>query len=151
VANNPTAALPSLTIVRRLKASPARVYAAFIEPETILKWWGPDTGPTLIAETDVRPGGRFRVVFRTVDGEQHENRGTYLEVVQDRKLVFTWEWVSLREPESRVTVLIAPLNTGTELTIVHEQFFDQAIRDSHEWGWGGTIDKLNALLNDQRG
>jgi uncharacterized protein YndB with AHSA1/START domain len=107
VANNPTAALSSLSIIRRLKASPARVYAAFIEPETILKWWGPDTGPTLIAETDVRLGGRFRVAFQTTDGEQHENRGTYLEVVPDRKLVFTWEWVTLREPESRVTVLTA--------------------------------------------
>jgi uncharacterized protein YndB with AHSA1/START domain len=137
---------PSLTLVRRIKAPPAKVFAAFVEPEKILRWWGPDAGPTLSAETDVRPGGRFRVVFRTLDGEEHENRGAYLEVVPDEKLVFTWEWASMDEPESRVTVLIEARNGGSELTVIHEHFFDEAMRDSHRWGWSDTLEKLETLL-----
>ena len=64
---------PGVTLVRRIKAPPQTVFAAFVEPARILKWWGPDAGSTLLAETDVRVGGRFRVVFETLDGERHEN------------------------------------------------------------------------------
>ena len=54
---------PSLTLVRRLKAPPAKVYAAWTDPALMARWWGPDAGPVLSAEADVRPGGRFSVVF----------------------------------------------------------------------------------------
>jgi len=83
---------PSLTIVRRLKAPPQKVYAAWTRPELMARWWGPDAGPVLSAEADPRVGGRFRVVFQTLDGETHDCRGEYQEVEADRKLVFTWQW-----------------------------------------------------------
>ena len=40
--------LPSLTLVRRIKASPAKVFAALTQPEQMVQWWGPDAGPTLV-------------------------------------------------------------------------------------------------------
>jgi uncharacterized protein YndB with AHSA1/START domain len=86
-----TDSLPSVTIVRRIKASPARVYAAITEPKLLMQWWGPDAGPTLSAEADVRPGGRFSIVF-LLNGDEHNPTGTYREVVPEKKLVFTWEW-----------------------------------------------------------
>ena len=66
-----TKSLPSVTIVRRVKASPAKVWKAITEPRLMMQWWGPDAGPTLRAEADVRPGGRFSVVFRLLNGEEH--------------------------------------------------------------------------------
>ena len=45
---------PSLTIVRRIKASPAKVYAAWTKPELMARWWGPDAGPVLSAQADPR-------------------------------------------------------------------------------------------------
>ena len=137
---------PSLTLVRRIKALPAKVYAAWTDPGTMARWWGPDSGPVLTAEADARLGGRFRVVFRTEDGEQHDCRGEYREVVPDKKLVFTWHWVSTPERESLVTVLLRPVVEGTELTLVHERFADEAARDGHREGWGGMLDKLEALF-----
>ena len=137
---------PSLTLVRRLKAPPAKVYAAWTEPERMARWWGPDAGPVLSAEAEVHPGGRFRVVFRTEDGEQHDSRGEYREVVPDERLVFTWHWESTPERESLVTVLLRPVGEGTELTLIHERFFDTAARDRHREGWSGTLDKLEALF-----
>lgn len=50
--------LPSVTVVRKVKAPPAKVYAALTELELVIRWWGPDAGPTLSAEADVRPGSR---------------------------------------------------------------------------------------------
>src|SRR5262249_2646711 len=67
-------------LVRRIAARPAIVFAALTTPQGIAQWWGPDEGPVLIAETDVRVGGRFRVRFRMRDGSEHESRGEYLEV-----------------------------------------------------------------------
>jgi len=137
---------PGLTLVRRIKAPPQTVFAAFVEPAHILKWWGPDAGSTLLAETDVRVGGRFRVVFETLDGERHENGGEYLEIDPPARLVMAWWWASTPERRSRVTVSIRPINSGSELTVCHEMLFDEAARDSHLWGWNGALDKLERLV-----
>ena len=87
-------------------------------------------------------GGRFRVRFRTANGEQHEVGGVYREVTPDQRLVFTWAWRSTPERESLVTVALRPDGAATLLTLTHEQFFDQAARDGHERGWTGTLDRL---------
>jgi uncharacterized protein YndB with AHSA1/START domain len=140
--------LPSLTIVRRIKASPAKVYAAITRPEQMLQWWAPDAGPTLSVEADVRPGGRFSVVFRLMNGEEHNPTGIYREVVPDRKVVFTWDLPGAAEPESLVTFLLKAIDGGTELTLIHEHLPDEAARESHELGWRGLLDKLPPFLGD---
>ncbi|NMM00588.1 SRPBCC domain-containing protein [Paraburkholderia sp. RP-4-7] len=137
---------PSLTIVRRIKAPPARVYAAWTRPELMARWWGPDAGPVLSAEADPRVGGRFRVVFQTLDGETHDCRGEYLEVEADRKLVFTWEWVTMPERRSLVTIRLRPVEDETELNFTHAQFFDEIARDDHQAGWNDAFEKLDALM-----
>jgi uncharacterized protein YndB with AHSA1/START domain len=137
---------PSLAIVRRLKAPPARVYAAWTRPELMVRWWGPDAGPVLSAEADPRVGGGFRVLFQTLDGETHDCRGEYRQVEVDRKLVFTWEWVTLPERRSLVTIQLRPVDAGTEMTFTHAQFFDEAARDGHREGWNGAFDKLGSFI-----
>ena len=112
---------PSVTIVRTVKASPDRVWAAITQPEQMLKWWGPDAGPTLSAHADVRPGGRFRVVFRLLNGDEHDPTGVYRVVEPPRRLVFTWEWRDAPERESLVTFLIEPVDGGARLTLTHAQ------------------------------
>lgn len=139
--------LASVTLVRRIKAPPARIWAAITQPEQMIRWWGPDAGPTLRAEADVRPGGRFSIVFRTLDGGEHNPTGVYREVAPDRKLVFTWEWPGAPERESLVTFLIQPIDIGSELTLTHEQLPEDA-RASHEAGWNGLLDKLPVYLKE---
>ena len=45
-----------------------------------------------------------------------------------------------------MTVLLRPVGEGTELTLIHERFFDEAARDGHREGWSGALDKLEALF-----
>jgi uncharacterized protein YndB with AHSA1/START domain len=137
---------PSLTIKRRLKAPPGRVYAAWTDPRQVVRWWGPEGAQNISAETQVRVGGRFRMVFRTPDGEEHDVSGVYREVEPDAKLVFTWMWRTLPDRQSLVSVLLKPDGEGTLLTLVHEQFFDEAARDRHNTGWSGALDKLETYL-----
>jgi len=137
---------PSLTLKRRLNAGRENVYAAWTDPEKIVKWFGPDTGPVKNAEADVRVGGRYAVTFHTKDGEEHNVGGVYREVVPNEKLAFTWAWRTMPERESFVTVLIKPDGTGSILTLIHEQFFDEPARDRHAVGWTGCLDKLERFL-----
>jgi uncharacterized protein YndB with AHSA1/START domain len=140
------AAKPSLTLKRRFNAPPAKVYAAWTDPTKIAQWFGPDSGAVRSAETDVRVGGRYTVVFFTEDGEEHHVSGVYREVVPNEKLVFTWAWRSTPERESLVTVLVKPDGDGSLFTLIHEQFFDQAARDRHEYGWTGCLNKLEQFV-----
>jgi uncharacterized protein YndB with AHSA1/START domain len=73
--------------------------------------------------------------------------GSYLEVEPHRKLVFDWRWQSTPERVSLVTITLCPSGGGTELVFVHEKFFDQAARDSHNQGWAGAFLKLDKLFS----
>ena len=98
----PNAALatkPSLTLKRRLNATPERVYTAWTDPEQVAQWFGPPHTETVEAEADAREGGRYRIFMRSKDGEEHDVRGIYRKVVPNRELVFTWAWQSTPERE----------------------------------------------------
>jgi uncharacterized protein YndB with AHSA1/START domain len=137
---------PSLTLKRRIKAPPAQVFAAWTDPKKLAAWFGP--GPSdevLVAETDPRVGGSFRIKFRS-GGTENECRGIYRQVISAQKLAFTWSWVSTPERESLVTITIAPEGEGSLLTLLHEQFADDAARDLHRQGWTGCLDKLEQFV-----
>lgn len=136
----------ALELRRRIAAPPARVFAAWTEAARLTQWFGPEGARVLSAETDPRPDGRFRVVFTTPDGEQHDVSGTYLAFEPPRRLVFTWMWITMPERQSQVTILLEPDGAGTLLTLSHERFADEAARDRHGDGWSTTLDKLAALL-----
>ncbi len=95
---------------------------------------------------DLRVGGRFRVVMLASDGESHDVSGEYLAVEPHRRLVFSWAWRSTPERESQVTLTLQPDGGGTELRLLHEQFFDEAARDGHAHGWTGSLVKLESYL-----
>ena len=141
-----TAVKPSLTIKRRFSAPPAKVFAAWTDPQKVMGWMGPGEIRAVSAEGDPRKGGRYRWVMRAPNGEVHDVSGVYREVVPDRKLVFTWAWVSTPERESLVTVDIKPDGAGSLMTLTHEQFFDEDARDRHNQGWAAAIDKMEKYL-----
>lgn len=142
------ASKPSVTLQRRIKATPAKVYAAWTRPEMIVEWFGPSDAQqgSVKAEMDVRTGGRFTISFTHSDGELSEVSGTYKDVVPNERLVFSWAWYTTPDRVSQVTVTTKADGDGTLLTLLHEQFFDQAACDGHTRGWTSTLEKLAALL-----
>ncbi len=148
-AAKPIAGRPGLTLTRRFRARPEKVWAAWTDPETLIAWFCTTKAKpgTLRAELDVRVGGRYRVSFDMESGEHSEVGGVYREVVPNRKLVFSWAWHSTPERESQVTVLTRPDGTGTLLTLKHEQLFDQAAADNHKRGWTGMLENIATWLD----
>jgi len=135
--------MTSLTLVRRIAARPSIVFDALTTPEGIACWWGPDAGPVLLAETDVRVGGRFRVRFRKLDGLEHESSGEYLEVERPSRLAMSWNWSGGEDPgKSLLEIVLRTVAGGTELTLTHSRLHDEDSRRSHEDGWSGALDKL---------
>lgn len=139
---------PSLRIARAYPVAPEKVWRAWTEAQALERWWAPTPGDRVsLAQLDVRPGGRFRIVFGGPQGTDNEVQGIYKEVELHRKLVFTWTWPnSTPERESLVTIVFRAAGGGTELDFRHEQFFDEAARDGHNRGWSRALDSLDRFL-----
>jgi uncharacterized protein YndB with AHSA1/START domain len=112
----------------------------------MMRWMGPASVQKLVAECDPRVGGSYQLKM-IMPGDEHNVSGVYREIVPNEKLVFTWAWRSTPERESLVTVTFKADGTGTIMTLLHEQFFDEDARDRHNAGWTSTLDKLETYLN----
>ncbi len=141
-----SAVVPSLTLVRRFRASPGRVFEAWTRAEVLATWFGPHHTRVEEAEVDARDGGRFRIVLRENNGDRHEVGGTYFDVVPGEGLSFTWAWHSTPERQSRVRVSLRAVEGGTELTLVHDQFADEATAGRHRRGWTESLERLDGVV-----
>jgi uncharacterized protein YndB with AHSA1/START domain len=139
---------PSLSLTRSYPVAPEKVWRAWTDPQALKRWWGPGGhDPVSLAQLDLRVGGRLRIVFGGAEGKDHEVQGVYREVVPNRKLVFTWTWPnSTPERESLVTILLRAVDGGTQLDFLHEQLFDETVRDNHQRGWSESLAKLAQFL-----
>jgi len=147
-AAKPVAERPSLTLTRRFRARPEKVWSAWTDPEKLIAWFCTTKAEpgSMRAELDVRVGGRYRISFDMESGEHSEVAGVYREVVPNEKLVFSWAWHSTAERESLVTVSIKPDGAGSLMVFTHEQFFDEQARDNHAKGWNELFAQLESLL-----
>jgi len=160
----PTIAMfdPALDLVleRVVDVPPALVWKAWTTPDILTRWFTPVPWTTVDCTIDLRPGGEFRTVMRSPEGEDFPNAGCYLEVVDGKRLV----WTTVLGPGFRPTTSAAPADhalaftaiismaaqgTGTKYT-AHVMHCDPEARQRHETmgfhdGWGAALDQLVAL------
>jgi uncharacterized protein YndB with AHSA1/START domain len=138
----------TLTVSRTFNASRERVYAAWTDPAQFQRWWGPPGTAIPSIEMDVRVGGSYRVAMVPPGMDVVYVKGTYREVVQLERLVYTWEWEGnpMEGRETLVTVEFRDLGAQTEVTITHEGFPDEYEVQLHADGWNGCFEGLDALL-----
>src|SRR5258708_32748679 len=99
-----TANAPSdrdLVLTRLIDAPREKVFRAWTEPELLKQWFAPLPYTTPVVETDLRPGGSSLVVMRGPDGTEMPNRGVYLEVVKNERLVFTDAYTKAGQPSAK--------------------------------------------------
>jgi uncharacterized protein YndB with AHSA1/START domain len=100
-------------------------------------------------ESDIRPGGRFRICMHAPDGSDHWLQGVYQEVVPPERLVFTHSWLDEEgnpQTDTLVTVTFTDLGGKTELTLRQTGFTSAASRDGHKSGWSSALDGLEQYL-----
>jgi uncharacterized protein YndB with AHSA1/START domain len=137
---------PSLTIKRRFKAPPAKVFNAWTAPEKIAGWFGPPGSKVTASKFETRAGGQFMILAVSATGEEFHVSGTVQEAIANERLVYSWAWRGTPDRVSLVTVDFKPDGDGTLMTLMHEQFFDESARDRHNQGWEAGLNKLEALL-----
>jgi uncharacterized protein YndB with AHSA1/START domain len=143
--------MTSITLVRRIAARPSIVFDALTTADGVAAWWAPEDLPAIVAEVDARVGGAFRIRFPTLDGEEHEACGEYLEMVPPRRLVMSWRWVHGGVEEeldgvSRIEFELRPIDGGVELTVTHADLRNDHSAAIHEAGWVGSLARLDRLL-----
>lgn len=136
------------------------VWKAWTMPEHLMKWFTPAPWETVDCEIDLRPGGIFRTVMRSPEGDEHPNVGCYLEVVENERLVWTDALHAGFRPASEPSgcferyftamVLLEPHPKGTKYTAI-ALHGTEADRKTHEEmgfhdGWGKALDQLVALV-----
>ncbi len=143
-----------LILTRVFDAPPEKVFRAWTEPAWLMQWFAPLPWTTPRAELDVRPGGSNMIVMRNPEGEEFPNHGVYLEVVRNKRLVFTdaytRAWEPAQEPFMTVVLTFEDLGGKTRYTarVLH---WTVAARQQHEQmgfhqGWGQCADQLAELL-----
>lgn len=134
-------------VSRTFDASPERVFDAWLDARTAGTWmFAAESGEMVRAEIDPRVGGSFTFVDRR-DGEEVEHTGEYLEIDRPRRLVFTFGIPQSSPDFDRVTVEIAPVGGGCEVTVTHEMDPKWAeYKGRTEKGWAGMLEGLAAAL-----
>jgi uncharacterized protein YndB with AHSA1/START domain len=150
----PAASDRDLVLTRLIDAPREKLFRAWTDPALLKQWFAPAPYSTPIAELDVRPGGANLIVMRGPDGIDMPNRGVYLEVVENERLVFTNAYVKAWEPSEKpfVTVIITFDDVGgkTGYTAL-ARHWTVADRETHEkmgfhQGWSQCADQLAALV-----
>ena len=143
-----------LELTRIIAAPRARLFRAWTEPGLLKQWFAPLPWTTPHAELDVRPGGASLVVMRDPDGNEIPNRGVYLEVIENERIVFTDAYTKAWEPSEKpfMTVILSfgDENGKTRYT-ARVRHWTVADREAHEQmgfhqGWGLCADQLAALV-----
>ena len=146
----PSAEKIAVRVSRRFDASAQRVYDAFLDPERASKFmFATATGQIVRCEIDARVGGRFTIVDHRRGEEDVVHTGTYVALERPRLIVFTLAVEKYSSETSTVTIEIAPLPKGCELTLTHDmQAKDAPDRDRTQEGWVAILDVAAELLVD---
>ncbi len=124
-----------------------KVWSAWTDPDLILQWIGSDPdGKGLDAKLNVRAGGCYEIHFMNSDLTEHTCYGVYKDIVEFRKLSFSWQWKSEPDVESLVSILLIPTGSQTMMRFEHQGFGFQSAH-SYEEGWKKTFFKLTRVLN----
>jgi uncharacterized protein YndB with AHSA1/START domain len=144
-----------LVLTRIIDAPREKLFRAWTDPELLKQWFAPLPYTTPHAEMDVRPGGSSLIVMRGPDGNEFPNRGVYLEVVENERIVTTDAYTKAWEPSEKpfMTLILTFEDDGGGKTryTARVRHWTVADREMHEKmgfheGWGQCADQLAALV-----
>jgi uncharacterized protein YndB with AHSA1/START domain len=133
---------------RVLRASPERVYRAFLDPEAMVKWLPPHGFTGKVHHLEAKVGGTYRMSFTNFSsGHSHSFGGSYLELVPHERIRHTDKFDDPNLPgEMQVTITLKKVSCGTELNIVQEGIPDVIPPEACSLGWQESLTLLAQLV-----
>jgi uncharacterized protein YndB with AHSA1/START domain len=150
-----------LFITRTFHAPLGKVWAAWTDPESIKKWWGPKGYTTPVVKNDFRVGGSSLYCMRSPEGQDSWSTGIYKDIIPMERIVSTDSFanedgnvvpasdygISGDWPlELKVMVTFHEEDGKTRITLQHTGFPDNENKTSAEAGWNESLDKLAEYL-----
>jgi len=136
---------PVLVVRRQIAVPRERVFAAWLDSESLAHWMRPGDTSNTIVSVDPRVGGGFRIVM---EGSTHgcvEHVGEYLAIDPPSLLSFTWMSEKTDHQSTVVTIEFHERGTGTELVLTHRRLPPTAV-EGHRMGWTDVVRLLDVHL-----
>jgi uncharacterized protein YndB with AHSA1/START domain len=145
-----------LVLERTVDVPPELIWEAWTTPEHLVNWFAPKPWTTSSCEMDLRPGGLFRTVMRSPEGDEFPGDGCFLEVVPNHKLVWTsvllpgFRPAPLADPDTDLpftaVIHLEPHGAGSKYTAIAIHRDPQG-REKHDTmgfhsGWSTMLDQL---------
>ena len=136
---------------RVLRAPPERVYRAFLDPDAMVKWLPPHGFTGKVHHMDARVGGSHRMSFTNFStGNSHAFGGRYVELTPHEKIRYTDQFDDPAMPgEMQVTISLAAVACGTELTITQEGIPPAIPLEYCYLGWQESLSLLAHLVEPE--
>lgn len=148
-----------LKFERVVSLQPDQLWKGWTDPDTLMKWFCPRPWKVVACTIDLRSGGEFATTMQSPEGQNFPNSGCFLEVIPNRKLV----WTNALLPDFRpavikddtlgfafsATIEFTPMSGGTKYTAI-VRHGDEASCQKHaamgfQEGWGIALDQLIEL------
>ena len=138
----------TIRLHRVLRATPERVYRAFLDADAQVKWLPPNGFTAKMHHFEPKVGGTFRMSFTNfTTGHSHTFGGSFLELVPNEKLRYTDKFEDPNLPgELQVTVTLKAVAVGTELNVVQEGVPDVIPPEACYLGWQESLILLAKLV-----
>jgi uncharacterized protein YndB with AHSA1/START domain len=136
---------------RVLRAPPERVYRAFLDPDAMVKWLPPHGYTGKVHHMDARVGGSHRMSFTNFStGNSHAFGGRYVELTPHARIRYTDQFDDPAMPgEMQVTISLAAVACGTELTITQEGIPPAIPLEFCYLGWQESLSLLAHLVEPE--
>ncbi|MFL6247691.1 MAG: SRPBCC family protein [Vicinamibacterales bacterium] len=133
---------------RVIRATPERVYRAFLDPDAMAKWLPPNGFTGKVHHLEARVGGTYRMSFTNfTSGNSHSFGGEYLELVPNERIRHTDKFDDPNLPgEMQVTISLTQVSVGTELAIVQEGIPEAIPAEACYLGWQESLTLLALLV-----
>jgi uncharacterized protein YndB with AHSA1/START domain len=138
----------TIRLHRVLRATPERVYRAFLDPDAMVKWLPPNGFTAKCHQADVKVGGSYRMSFTNfTTGKSHSFGGRYLELTPNERIRYTDKFEDPNLPgEMQTTIVLKKVSCGTELNVVQEGVPEVIPAEACYLGWQESLVLLGKLV-----
>jgi len=141
----------TIRLHRLLRATPEKIYRAFLDADALAKWLPPNGFTGKVHQMDAKVGGTYKMSFTNfTTGKSHSFGGTYLELKPNECICYTDKFDAPGLPgEMRTTITLDPVSCGTELNITQEGVPGAIPVEACYLGWQESLTLLAKLVEPE--
>jgi uncharacterized protein YndB with AHSA1/START domain len=138
----------TIRLHRVLRATPERIYRAFLDADAMAKWLPPHGFTGKVHHIDAKVGGTYKMSFTNFTTKSSQSfGGEYLELIPNERIRHTDKFDDPNLPgEMQTTVSLQKVSCGTEVNIVQEGIPEAIPPEACYLGWQQSLTLLAQLV-----